>query len=285
MNVKSHDIQTITYIGQNHKMREQPLPRDDNSSKPKNSDFFSHIPSDRCEISSEGHELLLKRMKEDPEFVRQLREDAAESVKLFWEREEAYRLERANRPLDLKFNNAVGYSLRDIMRGIPLPTDNNATGGPREMDFFVDMKDAPAIYRVTHSLEMYMAFLTLYQPETTAEEAAMYREGAMRMAEYIADNYLDKEAAGFFMAEMRALKEFSIYIERGAWLGISPGFRADHRMFHLSDPKRLIGNTLTTQEKERINTTAQNFDAWLQEERFSAVAEWMERLKADIAQL
>ena len=61
--------------------------------------------------------------------------------------------------------------------------------------------------------------------------------------------------------------------------------RERHRMYMGDSPTQMAGFVTSSIRTPEVMAAAENFDTWIEEERFSSVREWMERIKADIAQL
>ena len=240
----------------------------------------------KWKAESESTDLLLKLMESDPDFVQYLRDQAEEGRRALEAKWEAERLAFESRPIDLRIhgNNTryLVYILRNNLHMLNYQ-------GLHEIELHRDLKEAPVEFRIANNLAFHIGTMQS-MPNATHEEKAMFREAAMRMAQYIADNHLSGAQARAFMVEMRTLKELDINSVHG--------FFPPHDVIR-SLNNQTIGRNFYSVLNERymnhsagllnsfstMDHVARNFDSLINEERFSSVRDWMDRIKADIAQM
>lgn len=193
-----------------------------------------------------------------------------------------------SRPIELRIFSWGAHNLHDIMRGVELYDSFTS----RELDhrLFSDVKDAPPELLIANSLAHHVSAFHLIDAGASREEVAMYREAAMRMALYFAENHLEDREASLFMAEMRAMKEVAIRMTQDTGATVFSLRVSDVREWHRTNAGDSLTQVMGSFVSSILNTpetiaAAENFDTWISEERFSSVGEWMERIRADIALL
>jgi len=191
------------------------------------------------------------------------------------------------RPIELRMFSWGSHNLHDIIRGIEI----NDTDITRELGhrLFRDIKDAPLELKIANSLAHHISAFHLIDEGASHEEVTMFREAAMRMALYFAENHLDNRNSSLFMAEMRAMKEIAIRMTQDTGSALLPlrvsDVREGHRMYMGDSQTQMASFVTGSVRTPEVMEVAANFDTWIEEDRFSSVRDWMERIKTDIARV
>ncbi|MCL1882198.1 MAG: hypothetical protein FWF81_00370 [Defluviitaleaceae bacterium] len=193
-------------------------------------------------------------------------------------------LDFESRPIELRTFSWGSRNLYDIIRGVEIDESLDRDLGHF---LFVDIKDAPIEVRIANSLAHHISAFHFVDEGARNIKVAMYREAAMRMALHFAENHLSQGAASLFMAEMRAMKEVSIRMTQDIGSSLMPLRVSDVREHHLryGDSPTQMAGFVTHAKTVEVIAAAENFDTWIDDDMFSSVREWMERIKADIALL